>query len=288
MITFRRAVIGSVVILLAYLGLAAVARTFSLSTEPLTLIVHSGVGVLATLSLILAARFSPLPSQFVRFAFIALALAMFFNTFGELVNLGLVLQAHVQAFPSLADGFYLLFYPFFATGILFLTAASLVPTERFKMTLDTSMVLIAAILVCWAWVIAPIIAPMLNAKAMVDNGPALYYSIINAVMDGVLLFAVIQCLLAWRASVEPRLVWLLALGAIGKIGTDAADATLISHDLRVIELLPGVLWTTSYLLIGLAGVLQVSSRHAAALWMPPRSEKGGFSRNSYFGNVRLG
>ena len=53
-------------------------------------------------------------------ALILMASGMLFNVLAEIVWTILDVVLHQQPFPSLADGFYLMYYPLFTMGIMFL------------------------------------------------------------------------------------------------------------------------------------------------------------------------
>ena len=60
-----------------------------------------------------------------------------------------------ELFPSVADYFYLSFYPLMLLGLLRFPVAPLKPTERLKYALDLATVMIAAWIVVWYFVVGP-------------------------------------------------------------------------------------------------------------------------------------
>jgi signal transduction histidine kinase len=60
-----------------------------------------------------------------------------------------------ELFPSVADYFYLSFYPLMLLGLLSFPVAPLKPTERLKYALDLATVMIAAWIVVWYFVVGP-------------------------------------------------------------------------------------------------------------------------------------
>jgi hypothetical protein len=115
------------------------------------------VELLSVFSMIYAARNSINLGRQVWLAWITLAVALFSFTIGDVIWSITELVQHQSPFPSLADGFFLMFYPLFAAGILLLPAKPMASGERIKVILDTGIVMIASILLFWALLIAPTI-----------------------------------------------------------------------------------------------------------------------------------
>lgn len=81
-----------------------------------------------------------------------LATGRFLLFCGEITVVTLAIRWGAAPFPSLADGFFLAFYPLFLLGILLLPAPHLTLRAWVKTGLDISIVLLASgLVVCRRW-----------------------------------------------------------------------------------------------------------------------------------------
>lgn len=191
-------------------------------------------------------------------AWLVLAAALAFNTFGEAAWGVIEVVLHQNPFPSVADVGYLLFYPIFAAGIFLLPEVPLSSRERIKILLDAAILIASAALVFWIFLIVPIVAS--HEVVTLDLAVSVAYPI----MGLVLLFALIELLFRkLEPHGRPQLL-LLALSMAILVITDAIfsiqtdDGTFVSGGLLDTG------WLVTYLLMGLAGVLQASPRQLDA------------------------
>jgi len=83
----------------------------------------------------------------VRIALILMVSGLLFDFLAEVVWTTYEIVFHQQPFPSLADGLYLMYYPLFALGIMFLPADRLSARERNKIIIDIVIIMMAAVLI---------------------------------------------------------------------------------------------------------------------------------------------
>ena len=115
--------------------------------------------------------------------------------------------------PSMADGFFLAFYPAFGVGLM-LMAGTTTMEERLKMLLDIAIVMATAFLVFWIFLIAPIIS--VHASEPLAIAIAVAYPI----GDGALIFAVLRVLFSRTGYIRSIPLLLLALAGTGQVVYD--------------------------------------------------------------------
>lgn len=107
---------------------------------------------LATCCLIFAAARS---EGSIRTAWGLVAAAFFSVTLADATWGILEISLGTPPYPSLADVFYLIFYPLFTLGILLMPPASQSRGEKITRLLDVGVVMIAASLIVWTFLISP-------------------------------------------------------------------------------------------------------------------------------------
>jgi signal transduction histidine kinase/CheY-like chemotaxis protein len=167
--------------------------------------------------------------------------------------------------PSPADVFYLLSYPLFLAGVIVLPSFRFNASDRIKLMLDTSIVLISSVIVYWS----AIISPTLSANSDADPIIAVL-SVAYPIMDLVLFFALVDLLLRRQSiSGSKAILLLMAFCGINII----TDAYYMQQSLEGTYLSGGLLdagWILGFLTIGLAGLA-----HADAL------KSGNYKINSH-------
>jgi PAS domain S-box-containing protein len=156
--------------------------------------------------------------------------------------------------PTFADLFYLLAYPLFLAGALLLPSADFKPSERIKLLLDTGIVLISSILIYWSLFIAPIIVQNLGADAL-----TMFLAVAYPIGDLIQLFALVELLFRRRRNPGADPLIFLGLFCAGNI---FADAIYMGQSMAGTYVSGGpldMIWTFSYLMIGLAGIAHVNN-----------------------------
>lgn len=210
-------------------------------------IVGSG---LAAASMLLTAQHSQGRSKK---AWTLLAAALVFNTFGEASWAVIEVVLHQNPFPSVADIGYLAFYPLFAVGILLLPEGPLSSREKQKILLDAAIVIVSAALVFWVFLIDPIVA---STKGITIK---LLFAAAYTIMDLILFFALMGLLFRKLNSLGRNPALILALSLIIFLTTDAIFTIQTNQGTFISGSFLDTGWLVTYLLIGLAGVLQTNS-----------------------------
>jgi hypothetical protein len=85
-----------------------------------------------------------------------LSLAIFFNMLGEALWMYYESYLGIDPFPSLADVFYLLYYPLMLGGLLLFPFAPARPLERRTLGLDLAIVMTFCAMFAWYFILAPL------------------------------------------------------------------------------------------------------------------------------------
>ena len=177
----------------------------------------------------------------------AIGLAVLLYALGDGTWAYLELMAHQAPFPSLADAFYLLYYPAFLLGVIHLVYQRVSHTGRLNVGLDLGTILVAASLVFWNLLIGPV--------AQSSTGePLLNQLILCAYPVGDLeLFGALIVIIYYQTDeTEISSTSVLAMAVVAMIFTDSVYA---SRTLAGTYESGGLLdfgWTAAHVLTGLA------------------------------------
>lgn len=172
--------------------------------------------LIATIALVIAAKTSRRISKRLSLGWGILAIAHFSFTLGEIIWAVLELGLKKPPFPSIANGAFLLFYPLYFIGITILPYKRLRTVEWLKRSLDICIVMIAAILVFWIFLIGPIIGSE-NTTSFLEKILAAAYP----VGDLILLFGLLVIIYYRSEKFILGSIWILALGLLAMIVTDS-------------------------------------------------------------------
>ncbi|HET9910591.1 MAG TPA: EAL domain-containing protein [Anaerolineales bacterium] len=210
------------------------------------------VDFLATGVLLIAAKQSASHSKRLAVAWGMIALSTFAYTLGDMSWAILEVVLLKEPFPSIADVFYLAYYPLLLIGVLLLPDRSVTRGEQVNKVLDVSIVMIAAILGFWNFLLGPLVASNVDL-------PWLELAILLAypVFDLVLLWVLLQ-LIYNRSDPRDSITAFLLAGSIAV--TIISDCIYTYQALMDAFVSGGILdigWRAAILLAGLAGVSQI-------------------------------
>lgn len=151
----------------------------------------------------------------VRVAWALLGLGIAIVTVGAIIYALLDLQG-MGVFPSIADAFYLSFYPIFGAGLVIMSWSSLSKLEFVKSLMDMAIVMLAAFLVFWILLIAPILAVERGASLL-----TVLVAIAYPILDWALIFAILRVLYSGPGYTHPASLLILALASFGQVVDDA-------------------------------------------------------------------
>ena len=205
----------------------------------------------------------------VRLALALMASGMLSYTLAETTWAILEIGLHQQPFPSLADVFYLMFYPLFAIGIIFLPSDQASLRERVKIIIDIIIIMISGALIFSNFLIGPILA------RGEESSLALTFSLAYPILDLVLLFALMELLYRRKNSMHMRPMLLLFVAVTIMIASDIIFGVQSGSETYASGGASDTGFIISYSLIGLAGILQANE------WkLHPRDTSAG-SRSLY-------
>lgn len=219
--------------------------------------------LLATIGLWWASRRSAARSRQLQIAWGLFTAAHVSWLIGDIIWAVLEVGLGVSPFPSVADLFYILYYPLFIAGTLLIPMKRLSGSGWFRLLLDMGIVALATMLIFWYFWIGP----------LMETGPADFLTMALSVAYPVadfLLLAAIFVVLSRKSESQPEgPVWLLAAGIALQVFTDA----VFGYQSTAGTYAGGILdmgWVGAVFLAGLAGFL-----HADAVTNPAASRSGG-------------
>ena len=152
-------------------------------------------------------------------------------------------------FPSVADIFYLAFYPFLLGGILILTGGPLSKAARTRVVFDGVMIMTAVVTVSWYFVLGP---------TMLQSGEALLAKAVGAAYPVADLILILCLLLLWSRSQNSSLRSALLFLSAGLALTVFADSVFAYQGLHGGAPSPSLLdpaWTAAVMLLGIGASL---------------------------------
>ena len=205
------------------------------------------INILVVLALFYATIRSADSSKRVQFAWMFMTIAFALFTVGNILELGI----HMKPWAFLPNIFYLLFYPIFAIGMYFLPTFSFSRTERIKIFLDMSIIIITVGLIFWIFLIIPTFS-MHNSYT--SNLPVVY------IIGYLLLFFVLLRGIYSKFDDYYVPILLLSLGILAMIITDSIYAFQTIKGTYVSGGLLEIGWVISFISVGLAAFLQGSKQ----------------------------
>ena len=214
-------------------------------------IYSSVIDLLVVLALVYATIRSSRYGQRVQIAWMFITLAFSFYAVGDILYAILELILYQLSFPSIADFFYLAFYPLIALGIYYLPRFSFTRNEKLKIFLDIGIIVVTVGLIFWTF----LIVPMLSIQ---ENSFANIVSVIYIIGD-LLLFFVLLRLLYSKFDEYMGPVLILSMGILVMIVTDSLYALQTSQGTYISGGLLDTGWILSFVLVGIAAFLQASN-----------------------------
>jgi diguanylate cyclase (GGDEF)-like protein len=223
--------------------------------------------------LVYAARATFTHSKRLAWVWVFLSLAQVSYFVADVIWFILEVILQQDPFPSLADGFYVLYYPLFLFGILLFPTLKQNRTDGLKTTLDMGVVLLASVLGFWNFLIGPII------HAGEDTPLALLLSLAYPVGDILLLNALLSLIYKQIVGTRRGAMLLLSASVFSFIFIDCFFSYQFITETYVSGSPLDVGWIIPYLLTGLAGVCHIITiRSEPASEMKPKSQALLFGR----------
>jgi diguanylate cyclase (GGDEF)-like protein len=215
----------------------------------------------AAFSLLVAAKRSAVVSSRLSLAWFVLASAQFCYTIGDVIWSVFETGLGQDPFPSLADGFYVAYYPLFLLGILLLPVKRLSRMNYLKSLIDISIVMLSALLAFSLYLLGPLVVSGSDESLLLQ-----LLSLAYPMGDLVLLLALLMLLFRKPDGQHPTPLLLIVAGAAFLILSDS----LYGYQSIIGNYTTGGLadlgWTIAYLLFTCAGVFQ-------ALFVQPKTHQ---------------
>jgi diguanylate cyclase (GGDEF)-like protein len=180
-----------------------------------------------------------------------LALAQFSNLIADGLWAYLEVGLGQDPFPSIADGFYLPFYPLLFAGIILFPAKSYHRDQWIRKGLDAAIIMIAALLVFGNFLIGPL-AISNSQESFAYQALTLAYPI----GDLLILFSLVALLYRGTEVEYPTPLVMLGIGTLVMVASDTVFSFQALSDTYVSGSALDLGWVITYLLFGLAGVSQ--------------------------------
>ena len=211
------------------------------------------VNGLVTMALFYGAIYSYFQRRSIYSAWLILAVATLSFTIGDIVYAYDEVVLKVDPFLSIANIFFIAYYPLFLLGIFSLPSNKFANSERFKTMLDTGIAMVSAILTSGAPSSA---RPSRNGK----RRPPLFISLYSLSCYGFgYAFPVLELLFRRIYQNDQTPLLFLAGGMISRIITDSVYLHLSWVDAYVAGGLLDLGWPLAYVLFGLAGLSQADA-----------------------------
>ncbi len=185
-----------------------------------------------------------------RIAWFILGLAVAVQTLGDTIWFYLEVILQQQPFPSLADAFYISFYPLALLGLLTLPSAPMKSTERLRFLLDLAIIMITAWMAIWFFIISPTAAQYENGR--LDQILAAAYP----VGDLVILGGMFTILFRSNENTVRAMLVLYLTGLIFNVAGDLAYAYTSLDGTYVSGGWMDVSWIIAYWFFGVAAIRQ--------------------------------
>ena len=257
---------GAVVIV----SLAAVGVVYGIHDEAQRVagsdILYPLIGVVVSGFSLRAAMLAGRQSRRLGLAWAVLAAAQISWLLGDLTWGILEIGLQTQPVSSLADVFYLLYYPAFLAGILLLPGEPITWPERIKRLLDVVIVIAASSLVFWLYWLSPRMASLEPADPFTT-----WVSVAYPVGDLVLVWAIASILLRpLRIQSRLPLVW-LGLSALAGVVSDIVYVSQTMNGTYVSGSLIDLGWLVVMTTALLAAGFQCARLRSGQTFAAPRS-----------------
>jgi len=250
-ISFKNATILAFAILISFTVVSLLLQGDSYLRMVFSDITGPVIEILVITGLFYAAYASKNQGQHVQIAWILMGVAFSFTALGDITWAILELVFSTNPFPSVADIFYLAFYPLFALGIYFMPRDKFSSSDRYKIILEMGIILLTVGLLLWVFLISP------NLTSQ-EEFLTIFISVIYIVFDFVLLFALIRLLYSKFKEEYYGPLILIGLGMVALIITDYIYYLQTLQGTYVSGGLLDSGWILSYMLVGLAALLQIT------------------------------
>lgn len=204
-----------------------------------------------------------------------LTLAQIFFFIGDVIWGYLEITLQIEPFPSIADIFYIIYYPLFAIGIFMLPRLSPNTWKNSRFILDMGIIVTATFMFFWSFLILP------TFEISTGDNSGLFISILYIILDFVLLFPLLDLIFNRIKNLQDKVLLLLAGSIAAQIFTDIFFALQTISGTFVSGTPMETGWILGYILLGLAGIIQSNRVISGDSEIPKVTDAHKFSYNTY-------
>ncbi|MGZ7068359.1 MAG: sensor histidine kinase [Methanobacterium sp.] len=248
-ITFIRNIL---IFLTIFLGFLAVFTNYSPYFPVLNDITFLLINFMVLSILIYVTKQSSIHGRNAFIGWTLITLSIIVTIIGNIIWIILPAGFNQVSFPSVADIFYLAYYPLILIGILHLPVKKNNEIRNYQVLLDTGILIISAALILWIIIIDPI----LQNNSVNSAGMGIYVSYL--LLDIFLLFTLIYLFFNWFGKVKKVPLAILTISALILVLTNI----IFVYQFLFGEYKSGGLldagWLISYILTALAGISYIN------------------------------
>ena len=212
------------------------------------------INVLTLIALIFAAKYSKTEDKQSYRSWMFLALAQLSFVTGDLIWGILEFSLNQDPNFSVANLFYLIYYPLFAIGILILPKYSLKNRKRIIRLIEMGIIMISAFFLSLIFFMEPL-THATNKNTLLYLMPLIY-----VFLDFFLFFALIDLLFNWLSQINRLPYLLLGIGILIKIIIDFTYLYQVVYGIYSTAGLIDLGWVISYIFIILAAITQINDK----------------------------
>jgi len=206
----------------------------------------------ATVALFWAAyrtrQYSPIAAN----AWLLMGFAQLAYAMGDIIWGFLEIGFHISPYPSIADAFYLLYYPLFFIAILHFPARKYFALDWTKRTIDFVTILVGAMAIFWNYILGPVIANSANSTLLEQILGYAY-----PIGDFALLLSLIFLFYNRLQGKNGGPVLLIIVGVVIMVVTDSIFSIQSINDTYQAGTILDSGWVIQNLLVWVAGVWQI-------------------------------
>lgn len=253
-VSFQNAfILGIIVIGIYGLALILLQNEITYSTIFSDIITPS-LNIIAVILLFYAAKHSKAYGRRIYMAWIFLAIAQLSFFMGDVLWGFIELVLNQQPSASIADVFYLIYYPLFAIGITILSSSTFTRIKQFKMSIDMGIVIISVALIFLTLLIIPIF------ETMEVNSIEVVISILYVLLDFLLFIALLNLIFRLFNKSGQTALLLLAVAVLFQILADFLYINFTVYGEYVSGSFIDVGWVIGYVFTSLAAISQIKNK----------------------------
>jgi two-component system, sensor histidine kinase PdtaS len=253
LLSFKNAVFLSFITLISFIAISLLLQGESTQRMIFSDLASPIIGVLVSISLFYASYHSRKEGRNTQIAWMLMGVAVLSYVLGDITWGVLELGYNQNPIPSVADIFYLIFYPIFALGIFFLPRDKFNHFEELKIILEMGIVILTVGLIFWIFLIEPNLSHQQEFFSSI-------ITITYIIGDFVLFFALMRLLYSRFKEKYHGTLIILGLGVISLIVSDSIYSYQTLQGTYISGGLLDTGWILGLILLGLAAILQASDK----------------------------